>query len=887
MQLRDYQVKLHDNVYAEWAAGKRNVLAVMPTGAGKCLGRDTPVLMYDGTIRPVQDVQVGDLLMGPDSAPRRVLSVCSGIEPLYRVVPTKGEPYVVNESHILSLKRTGDSRAAKGAVVNVSVIDYLASTTTFKHTHKGWRAPVVLFGSTPTSLPVPPYILGVWLGDGNSRGPEICNVDHEVVAEWRSYAESIGHRLVVKDEHRAPVYAISMPEDAAVGRGHRSNRLRAALEDMGLLLNKHIPQFYKTASWQDRLELLAGIIDTDGYLTNGYYDIVVKQEAFANDIVFVARSLGLAAYVKPCKKQCTTTGAWGDYWRMSISGDIDKIPCRVARRKAAPRQQKKSVLVTGIRVEPIGPGEYFGFEIDGDRLFMLGDFTVTHNTVTFAHVVAEQQGAVVVVAHRAELVSQISLALAREGVRHRVVGPKNLIKLCVQGHMTELRRSFYDATARTGVASVQSIAGHKDESGWFNQVQLWVHDEAHHLTVGGQFGKAIARFPNARGLGVTATPIRTDGKGLGRHAHGLFDAMVLGPSMRELIDRGFLSKYRIFAPPSNFHREDVKITASGEFNPVALREATKKSTILGDVVAHYVKHASGKLGLTFADSIENATDIARRYRASGVAAEVLTGDTDDFVRSSVLQRFKNREVMQIVSVALIDEGFDCPGVEVVSDAAATESLGRYMQRFGRGLRVMEGKTHMVYFDHVGNVKRHGLPDKPRVWSLDARERRGKSKGDDAIPMWTCVSCTGVYERLLTICPYCGTEHVPAGRSSPEQVDGDLQELDPAVLATLRGEVAKVDGVCYPPQHLDPIARRAVQNRHHERQVAQASLRDTMALWAGWMQEHQGYDLRQCEKVFFWKYGLDRLSAMALGAREAEELRQRMCDELDENGVVQK
>jgi len=505
-------------------------------------------------------------------------------------------------------------------------------------------------------------------------------------------------------------------------------------------------------------------------------------------------------------------------------------------------------------------------------------------TVTFSHVIAEQTGAAIVLAHRAELVSQISLALAREGVRHRVVGPSNLIKLCVQGHMGELKRSFYDATARIGVASVQSVQSYKDTSGWFNQVQLWVHDEAHHLLEANQFGKAIAKFPNARGLGVTATPLRTDGKGLGRHAHGLMDAMVIGPTMKHLIEQGFLSKYRIFAPPSNFHREDVKVTASGEFDPVALRETTKKSTVLGDVVAHYVKHASNKLGLTFADSIENAIDIARRYREAGVAAEVLTGKTDDFVRASVLAKFKARQVMQIVSVALIDEGFDCPGVEVVSDAAATESLGRYLQRFGRGLRVLEGKTHMVYFDHVGNVKRHGLPDAERGWSLDARERRGSKKTDDSIPLRTCVECAGVYERIYKVCPYCGHAHEPVGRSTPEQVDGDLVELDPAVSASMWREVARVDGVCYVPSNLDVMARRAVQNRHYERQQAQVALRAVMDLWAGW-KATLGHDMSECYKLFYFRYGTDVASAMALGAREAGELQALVQLELDQHGVI--
>jgi hypothetical protein len=356
---------------------------------------------------------------------------------------------------------------------------------------------------------------------------------------------------------------------------------------------------------------------------------------------------------------------------------------------------------------------------------------------------------------------------------------------------------------------------------------------------------------------------------------------------------GYLSKYRIFAPPSTLHREDIPITASGDFSPAKLRDATKRSTVTGDIVAHYVKHAAGKLGLTFADCVENAGDIAQRFRAAGVRAEVLTGKTPDALRAQVLRQFKNREVHQIISVALIDEGFDCPAVEVVSDGAATESFSRFAQRFGRGLRVLEGKTEMLYFDHVGNTVRHGLPDAPRDWSLDRRERRS-SGPSDAIPTRVCTNtnahgveglvCAATYERFHKSCPFCGFYPEPPARNAPEFVDGDLYELDAETLAAMRGKVAAIEGAPRIPQHLDALAAAGVRKQHALRLNAQQDLRELIALWAGW-QLAQGFDDSQSYRRFFHAFGIDVLSAQALGRPDAEALTLRLRTVLDQHGVT--
>jgi DNA repair protein RadD len=503
-------------------------------------------------------------------------------------------------------------------------------------------------------------------------------------------------------------------------------------------------------------------------------------------------------------------------------------------------------------------------------------------TVTFCHIVKRHAGATIVLAHRAELIVQMSLALAREGIRHRIIGAKSLTKMCIKAHCKELGYSYYDATAMVAVASVQTVSSRQDD--WFKHVSLWVHDEAHHLLRENQFGRAIAKFPNAKGLGVTATPGRTDGRGLGSHADGFFQKMIMGPTPRDLINRGFLSEYKIYCPPSNLKLDEVRHSSNGDFNPIDLKAATRKSTVLGDVVAHYAKHAAGKLGLTFSDSIENATTIAANFRKAGIPAEILTGKTPAEVRSNIIARFERREIMQIVSVSLIDEGFDCPAVEVVSDTAATESFNRFAQRFGRGLRVLKGKPYMIYFDHVGNVLRHGLPDSPRHWSLSRRDKRA-AKDNDAIPIRICANtdCLQPYERFHKECPYCGYYPEPTMRSGPEFVDGDLTELDPAALAALRGSITRVDGDFYPPQGLDPHAQMAARNNHLARQQAQRQLRNAIAWYAG--AEHaRGYSQSDSYRRFYFRFGIDVANAQLLGSREAGELAARINTELSKVGV---
>jgi DNA repair protein RadD len=530
-------------------------------------------------------------------------------------------------------------------------------------------------------------------------------------------------------------------------------------------------------------------------------------------------------------------------------------------------------------------------------------------TVVIAAIIREFNVPTVAVAHRQELVGQISLALAKEGVRHSIIAPKSVIRSIVAAHMQELGRSFYDPQSPVRVAGVDTLVKIDPASDpWFASVRLIIQDEGHHVLRGNKWGKVFELFPNARGLLPTATPKRADGRGLGRHADGYVDVLVEGPTMRELINAGYLTDYRVICAESSVDLSNVSISdATGDFNQDKVRKAVHQSTrLVGDVVKEYLRWARGKLGVTFAVDVESATEIARAFRNAGVPAEVVSAKTPDDMRRAILRRFKNREILQLVNVDLFGEGFDLPAIEVVSMARPTQSYSLYAQQFGRALRLMlaqefadrwdaysdaerlsiiasSTKPKALIIDHVENIIRHGLPDKPREWSLDRRERRAQAESD-AIPLRYCLNpeCANAYERIYKCCPHCGFYPAPPERATLEQVDGDLTELDPAVLALMRGEVARIDAPVQYPAGLSDAARRTLWHRHHDRQVAQAALRYVIGSWAA---VHSSDSDSTNYRRFFHTFGVDVVSAMALNSKDAEALREKIEAKLAIDGFV--
>ena len=481
-------------------------------------------------------------------------------------------------------------------------------------------------------------------------------------------------------------------------------------------------------------------------------------------------------------------------------------------------------------------------------------------TVMMADIVADHTGGgTVLFAHRRELVYQISKALNEIGVRFRLIAPKKIRQLIISKLLKDCDGPLmYDANAKVGVAGVDTLVNvHKkpEHAAWMLSVTLWVHDEHHHCVKDNTFHRAIERFPreDKRGLGFTATPARTDGKGLGRHADGLVDFMVMGPPPRYLIDEGFLSPFRIWTTPCRVHYEDVPIGPAGEYVHAKLVAAEDADDgLVGDIVATYKLRAPGKRAICFVSSLKRAQEVAERFQAAGYAAEAVDGKTDDDLRQGIMDRLESGALNVLVNVGVVGEGVDIPAVEVVILGTKTASWILYSQWIGRGLRLMLSpeekrgyndltpeqrraviagsvKPYAIILDHCGNVVFHGgPPDMARQYTLDRREGRGSGSGEVApyricankgyseprggwqkwrAAGWTvkqmeehghislsvdAIPCGQPYERIHKACPYCGFEPDPQSRREIEHVDGDLQELDEETLNAIRNQVQQAN-----------------------------------------------------------------------------------------------
>ena len=369
------------------AAGGHSLLLLGAAGAGKCLGRSTPVMSHNGVILPVETVRTGDKLMGPDGNPRTVMSTTSGVGPLYRIVPIKGTPWICNSEHILTLVHSSTS-----SVVDISISDFLQKNKTFRQQHKLFAPENGVDFVSKDNLPVDPHFLGLWYGDGGKvksraivieelNGVTISKPDPEVLTVCEEQAIVWGLRVnrVLEDDDKCPTYRLAVQHGGQV-ENPLLNALRVLYKDGNAL-----PFKYLTSSRSDREAFLAGLLDSDGHLTNNCFEIVQKKRGWAEGICYLARSLGFRATMTEkvlrtkVPEMIHLNGSV--YWRIMLSGDFTSLPMRIARKTATARKQKKRVTRTGFKVESVGVGEFFGFELNRDGRFLLGDFTVTHNSM--------------------------------------------------------------------------------------------------------------------------------------------------------------------------------------------------------------------------------------------------------------------------------------------------------------------------------------------------------------------------------------------------------------------------------------------------------------------------------------------------------------------------
>lgn len=387
-------------------------------------------------------------------------------------------------------------------------------------------------------------------------------------------------------------------------------------------------------------------------------------------------------------------------------------------------------------------------------------------TVVFCYIVSnaiKKNNKVLILAHRQEIIGQISDALSAFGINHGLLMPGE--------------KQTYDEVQ---LGMVQTVARRLDR---IHTPDFIVIDEAHHA-VAGTWLSVIARFPQARILGVTATPQRLDGKGLKM----VFDDLVIGPTVKELIDGGYLSQFQLFAPPTEIDLSGVK-TQMGDYSIKQLEGIMDKATITGNAVTHYKKYLDGLPTVVFCTTLKHAIHVMEQFIQSGIAADVIHGKLNKFEREERVKRLANGAISVLTSVEVISEGFDLPIVAGAILLRPTKSLSLYLQQVGRSLRPKPDGSKAIILDHVGNVHRHGMPDEARAWTLDGKVKK-TTKGPRQ-----CDRCYRVfYSTPSCEDAECPLKSDPVVKGAPKEVDGELKAMqDPYAwakginIATARGD----------------------------------------------------------------------------------------------------
>lgn len=309
---------------------------------------------------------------------------------------------------------------------------------------------------------------------------------------------------------------------------------------------------------------------------------------------------------------------------------------------------------------------------------------------------------------------------------------------------------------------VQTVVKRLDK---MQKPQLIITDENHH-SMAASYRKIYNHFHDVRKLGFTATPIRLNGSGLG----DINDTLIEEVNAKWLIENHYLSPYKYYAPKL-IDTEKLKLNSMREFSSTSMESAMDDRTIYGDVIKHYKQLADGEQAITYCHNVEASKQVADEFNQHGINAVHLDGKTPKIERDQIIQRFRNREIQVITNCDIIGEGFDVPDCSTVIMLRPTQSLSLFIQQSMRGMRYRPGKTSII-IDHVDNVRRHGLPDMEREWSLKGKKTES---GEKEVPIKECDNCFAVYLPNHKWCPYCG--HEPEVKEQQDYEVDETAELE--------------------------------------------------------------------------------------------------------------
>jgi superfamily II DNA or RNA helicase len=437
-------------------------LLELPCAYGKCLGKNTKILMFDGTIKNVQDICQNDLLMGDDSTPRKVLSLARGSEQMYRISNKKGDSYICNESHILSLKYAGNdnSQIKKGDIIDISVIDFLKLSESLSRELLGYKVPVE-FGEK--TVEIDPYVLGNWLGQEIGKS----SID----------THSGFNLLNCLNSNQSKIHSLN-----------DINNFNDFLKKHDLYNNKYIPHNYLCNSKKNRVELLTGIIDSIGYIYKNKKKISISVPndnlQLQDDIIYLARSLGLPCYKKP-KLFCSKINIYGS----CIEEITNKNSLHI-------ETSSNDNLVYRLKIEKLEVDDYYGFEIDGNRRFVLGDFTVTHNTVLSLNIISCLKKKTFIIVHKEFLMNQW-IERINQFLPSARIGK-------IQGQIIDIENK--DIV----IGMLQSLSMKEYPASIFESFGLTIIDEVHHIS-SEVFSNSLFKLVTKYMLGLSATMNRKDG----------------------------------------------------------------------------------------------------------------------------------------------------------------------------------------------------------------------------------------------------------------------------------------------------------------------------------------------------------------------------------------
>lgn len=495
-------------------------------------------------------------------------------------------------------------------------------------------------------------------------------------------------------------------------------------------------------------------------------------------------------------------------------------------------------------------------------------------TYTFSYIAssaAVRGTPVVIIVHRKELLLQASASLRSLGIKHGLISP----------HFTP------DPTQLIQVASIDTLLIRLKKGPM--TFGLVIFDEAHHVVADNKWGRCYEALGRPPMLGVTATPVRTDGKGLGEHAGGLFKTMVLGPSKPELIERGNLIASTVYCSFDTPDLQGVGKNKDGEYNASEVAERVDKPHITGSAVAHYTKICPGARAIVFCASVKHAQHVADEFNAAGYRFALLVGEPvmSDAERTSVNKRLKSGDLDGACTVDLVSEGYDLPALQCCIMLRPTASESLFLQQVGRVERPEDGKTQAWLLDHVGNVgrmvdgefkRKHGMPNEDRDWTLDGRKKgRGKKvEEEETFPVKQCPKCFHVHEPA-PVCPVCKFVYPLPSVRQLEQVEGELRQVTSEMVAKKeqraeQGRAQTVEEMVNVLGYSRGRAEKIVKARE-EKAVLVAGLEEGLEEWR-----------RRSGKSVLSEFGKPIGAVKSMKPKELREWREKLLALVDAEGV---